>query len=195
MRVDGAQGRGVSVRRWAGRGIALTFLLLLAVGASGCKLRSAVVKPTALPGGVYSNGQFHFSVRYPTGWKPNVTASGSTVAPLQVIITRSSDLSGHGSVVSTFTISVFDAQNATIAQSIAGLPKQTGIRTMTLSGMRAYATAPATQQLPGSTLSVTHTEYYVVANDYEYQLSTDAVQGDMADAALTSMLQSFQITA
>lgn len=191
MRVGGGWSGVTGVRRWLVGGVALALVIL--VGLSGCRLRSSIVKPTPLPGGVYANAQYHFSVRYPSGWNPNVTTTGSTVAPVQVAITRSSDLSGHGSVVSTFTVALFDAKNATIAKTIAGLPKQTGLHTVTLAGAQAYATTPATQTAPGA-LSVTHTEYYLVAGGYEYQLSTDAVQGDGADDALNQMLQSFQIT-
>lgn len=192
MRAGGALGWAFGARRGLVGGLALTLVVL--VGLSGCRLRSTIAKPTALPGGVYTNAQYHFSVRYPSGWNPNVTSTGSTLAPMQVAITRSSDLSGHGSVVSTFTVALFDAKNATVAKSITALPKQTGIHTVTLAGVQAYATTPSTQAAPGS-VSVTHTEYYLVSSGYEYQISTDAVQGDGADDALNQMLQSFQITA
>lgn len=191
MRVGGAWGGVVGVRRGLVAGVALALIVL--VGFSGCRIRSTIAKPTPLPSGVYANAQYHFSVRYPSGWNPNVTSTGSTIAPIQVAITRSSDLSGHGSVVSTFTVALFDAKNATIAQTLAGLPKQAGLRTVTLAGMQAYATTPATQSAPGS-VNVTHTEYYLVAGGFEYQISTDAVQGDGADNALNQMLASFQIT-
>lgn len=191
MRAGGAVGRTFRAPRGLIGGLALALVVL--VGLSGCRLRTTITKPTPLPGGVYSNAQYHFSVRYPTGWNPNVTSTGSSVSPMQVAITRSSDLSGHGSVVSTFTIAIFDAKNATIAKSLAALPTQAGIRTVTIGGLQGYATPPATQSAPGS-LSVTHTEYYLVSGAYEYQISTDAVQGDGADDALNHMLQSFQIT-
>jgi hypothetical protein len=168
--------------------------LLLALAVSGCRLKTATVKPTALPSGVYTNVQYHFSVRYPTGWNPNVTATGSAVAPLQVTITRSSDLSGNGSVVSTLTIGVFNAADATIAKTITNLSKQAGVQKITLADKQAYKSPSATQQLPGSSVTVTHTEYDLITGGYEYQLSTDTVQGDGAEAALSGMLDSFQIT-
>ena len=191
MRVGGVGSGVAGPRRWVVGTLALGLIVL--VGLSGCRLRSAITKPTPLPGGVYTNAQFHFSVQYPSGWNPTVTKTESTVSMLGVSITRSSDLSGHGSVVSTFAIVVFDAGNATIAKSIKNLPQQAGIRSMTIAGKQAYATTPVTQAAPGS-VSVTHTEYYVVSGGYEYQLSTDAIQGDGADDALHQMLQSFQIT-
>ena len=194
MRVEGAQHGVAPLGRWTAKTVIFAFALILGLGLSGCRLRSAIVTPTPLPAGVYTNAQYHFSIHYPTGWQPTVTESGSTVAPLLVTITRSSDLAGHGSVVSTLTVAVFDAKNPTIAQSIAGLPTQAGLHTTTISGVVAYATAPNTQAAPGASIKVTHTEYYVVAGGYEYQLSTDAIQGDSADSALAQMLASFQIT-
>ena len=194
MRAEGVRVVRAVGRRGYGRWAVLTLALLLALAVSGCRLKTAAVKPTALPGGLYTNAQYHFAVRYPTGWNPNVAATGSAVAPLQVTITRSSDLSGNGSVVSTFTIDVFDATNATIPKTITNLPKQAGVQRITLAGVPAYQSPSASQQIPGSSVTVTHTEYDIITGGYEYQLSTDAVQGDGADAALSGMLSSFQIT-
>lgn len=194
MRAAGSGAVRAAGRRGAGGLAVLTLALLLALAVSGCRLKTATVKPTALPGGVYTNAQYHFSVRYPTGWNPNVVATGSAVAPLQVTITRSSDLSGNGSVVSTFTIAVFNATDTTIAKTITNLPKQAGVEKITLAGMPAYKNPSASQQIPGSSVTVTHTEYDLITGGYEYQLSTDAVQNDGADSALNGMLSGFQIT-
>jgi hypothetical protein len=68
--------------------------------------------------------------------------------------------------------------------------------------------APSPQPSPGTqctlghgtpctiiTVVVTHTDYYVVHGDFEYQLTTDAISGERTDSALQGMVASFRLTA
>ncbi len=175
---------------WSGTAGALA--LLLAMALAGCGSVSAVPKHD-LPGGVYTNSQYHFRITYPLGWQLNVAPQSSSVSPVTLLITRSGDLQATGSLVSTFTVAVFDASYAPIATAVAGYGSNTTLHSLTISGLPAYEASPVQQPMANSQVSDTHTDYFVVHGGYEYQLSTDAVKGDNAEPALNAMLQSFTI--
>ena len=63
----------------------------------------------------------------------------------------------------------------------------------TISGLPAYRATSVQQPIANTQYSDTHTDYYLIHGGYEYQLSTDAVQGDNAAAPLDAMLRSFTI--
>lgn len=170
----------------------LALVLALVIGLSAC--RASATAPRQLPGGTYTNMRFHFTVDYPAGWQVNVQPQSSAFAPLSLSITRSGELKSNGSLVSTFGVTIFNAADPTLAASIAKMKTDKTLHATTIAGLPGYQAAPVAQQLPGSHSTVTHTEYYVVHSTYEYQLSTDTVQGDNADDALASMLKSFAIT-
>ena len=163
--------------------------LLLALAA--CQPSPPSV-PTAA-GGTYTSTQYHFSVRYPTGWQAVESQQSSSIVPLTLIITRIHASTGEGGAVSTFTVTVFDAHDTNIAQSIKGLASDKTLTRITLAGLPAYQGAPIQQPALGTQLNDTHTDYYLPTSAYEYQLSTDALAGDGADAALQSMLSSFTL--
>jgi hypothetical protein len=200
MRWAGRAARGGSLNRarigrWAG--VWLCGALLCVLAACGTS-NPAPPKPA---GGVYNSADFHFTVTYPDGWQPNEIRGASLTAtiPLAVVITRTGS-DQTSSLLSTFTVTVLNAKDPTIAKTLQGLRAQaTGktptLRTITLAGQLAWAAQPITQQLPSSQLSATHTDYYLLRGNYEYQLSTDSVAGDDADAALQAMLASFVFTA
>jgi hypothetical protein len=167
-------------------------ILALVLGLSAC--RASATAPRKLPGGTYTNTRFHFTVDYPAGWQVNVQPQSSTFAPLSLSITRSGELKSNGSLVSTFGVTIFNAADPTLAAFIAKMKTDKTLHATTIAGLQGYQAAPVARQLPGSQSTVTHTEYYVVHDTYEYQLSTDAVQGDNADDALAGMLKSFSIT-
>jgi len=169
-------------------------VLLVACGTSTPAL------PT-VSGGTYTSARFHFTVTYPDGWQAHEIqgSSPSTAIPLTVIITRTGDTQDNGALVSTFTVALMNAHDPTIAQGIATLEAQaraegSPLLAIALAGKPALQAPSVKQQLPGSQLSATHTDYYLILTDYEYQLSTDAVDGDNAEPALQSMLQSFTLT-
>jgi hypothetical protein len=170
----------------------LGLMVLLVLSACGTL---ASTPKHDLPGGVYTNAHYHFRITYPQGWQVNVSPQSSDISPVNVSITRSADLQTNGSLVSTFTIIVLSTGAAPIATAVARLPKDTSLHALTLSGMPAYQADPVQQPIPNTTFSDTHTDYFLVHGGFEYQLSTDAVQGDNASAALASMLQSFTILA
>jgi hypothetical protein len=199
MRWAGRAGRGVSfsrarVAQWAG--VSLCGALVCVLAACGTS-NPAPPKPA---GGVYSNADFHFTVTYPDGWQPNEIRGAALTAtiPLTLVITRTGS-DQTSSLLSTFTVTVLYAKNPTIAQVIQGMRVQAArkpstLRTISLAGQPAWAALPIQQQLPDSQLSATHTDYYLLHGDYEFQLSTDSVAGDDADAALQAMLASFAFT-
>ncbi len=200
MRWAGRAARGGSlnrarIARWAG--VSLCDALLCVLAACGTS-NPAPPKPA---GGVYTSADFHFTVTYPDGWQPNAIRGAALTAtiPLTVMITRTGS-DQTSSLLSTFTVTVLYAKDPTIAKTLQGLRAQaTGktptLRTITLAGQPAWAAQPISQQLPSSQLSATHTDYYLLRGDYEYQLSTDSVAGDAADTALQAMLASFAFTA
>lgn len=177
-------------RTLAGRlGVLALLGLLLALAA--CQPSPPSV-PTAA-GGTYTSTQYHFSVRYPTGWQAVESQQSSSIVPLTLIITRVHAATGEGGAVSTFTVTVFDAHDNNIAQSIKGLASDKTLIRITLAGLPAYQGTPIQQPALGTQLNDTHTDYYLPTASYEYQLSTDALAGDGADAALHSMLTSFTL--
>lgn len=174
-------------------------LLMLAGALAACGTPRPSLS-AALPGGTYTSAQYHFSITYPTGWQANVAPAPSPVSgasptvPLTLIITRTSDTQGNVDLDSNLTIMVLDASDPIIAPSVAALAKDTNERHVTIGGLPAYADPPATQQVQGSSVTDTHTTYYVLANGYEYQITTDALSSDNAAPVIAQMLSSFKIT-
>lgn len=196
MERDGVRGAGVaqrSRRTWRSLWLAAALATALGLALAACGQTTAPV-PT-FTGGVYANTQYHFKITYPDGWKVNAQPSASTVLPLTVTITRSSAVNTPGDPISTLTIAVFNAHNTNIAKSIKALPADKTLQKTTLAGLSAYASAPVQQQVPSSTITDTHTDYYLVTADWEYQLSTDAISGEDTISALQSMLASFTLAA
>jgi hypothetical protein len=203
--VQGSRGGAILLswrRAFAPAGLLLA-LLLAACGASTPALPSS-------PGGTYTNAQFQFSVTYPSGWLPNelstplgspqATPTASLAIPLTVVITQTSTDQIESALLSSFTITVLDADNPAIASSIAKQKAQASganptLKTITLTSQTAWQAQPVTKQLPNSDKSATHTDYYLLHGTYEFQLSTDSIAGGGSDAALAAMLKSFAFTA
>jgi hypothetical protein len=191
MGEEGAAVRGRGAMRQWPTWTAAVLVALLGMILAACGQTAA--PPPTFAGGVYTNAPYHFSVTYPNGWKVNAQSSTSTVVPLTVYITRSDAVSTPGAPISTLTIAVFNVHDSNIAKSIKSLPTDKALQKTTLAGLPAYASAPAPQQVPGSTITDTHTDYYLVMADWEYQISTDAVSGENSDAALQDMVKSFAL--
>lgn len=171
-------------------GLALLAFLGLTLAACG----QTAAPPPTFTGGIYANAQYHFKITYPDGWKVNAQPSPSAVLPLTITITRSGAVNTQGDPISTLSVAVFNAHDANIAKSIKDLATDKTLQKTTLAGFPAYASAPVQQQVPSSTITDTHTDYYLVTADWEYQLSTDAVSGEDATSALQGMVSSFTLT-
>jgi hypothetical protein len=171
-------------------------VLLLAVAACAA---AAPAAPKAR-GGTYTSADFHFSITYPDGWQAQQVNGDqpSTIIPLTVVITRIGAVQTQGPRVSTLTITVFNARDPNVQRGIAALQARARatpptLKALTLAGKPAFQTSPDTRQQPGLG-GVTHTDYFLIAGDYEYQLATDDVAGDNADGQLQAMLQSFALS-
>lgn len=193
-------------------------LFLLLVGA----LMAACGGPSAPnpPASTCVSSQYHFQLNYPQGWQAQVvvvkanqsaspltcvkagsadiTPGGSAAIPLTVILTHTNgkQIASH---VSTFTIEVIDLTalqqiDANSAKAARQLNKDKSLHTLQLAGITAYKDDPVDQPVTGADVSITHTDYYLVRDSFEYQLSTDAVSDDGAQDALQTMLQSFAFT-
>ena len=171
----------------------LTPMLVLALLSAVVALTSCNPAPPTFHAGTYTSSIYHFSVQYPRGWHVNVSPESSKTIPLAIIITQSGGTPA-GNSVSTFSVTVFNANADYIAASIAKLPKDPTLHSTIIGGHNAYASQPQAQQVPGGTETDTHTDYYVVVGSWEYQLSTDAISGAKAENALQQMLASFTIT-
>lgn len=172
------------------------FLIAITVAACG----STPPAPPKAHGGTYTSTDFHFSIAYPDGWQaqPITGDQSSTIIPLTVDITRTGAVQTQGPRVSNLTITVFNARDPNVQRAIASLQARSQavpptVKTLTLAGKPAFQTNPNTQQAPG-VVGITHTDYFLIAGGYEYQLATDAVSGDNADSQLQAMLQSFTLT-
>ncbi len=172
------------------------------------------------PASTCVSSQYHFQVNYPQGWQAqvlvikkdattspltclqadssNIHDGGSAAIPLTVVLTHTNgkQVASH---VSTFTIEVIDltalqqidAKSATAARQLS---KDKTLHALQLAGITAYKDDPVDQTVAGADIKITHTDYYLVRDSLEYQLSTDAVSDDGAQDALQSMLQSFAFT-
>lgn len=185
-----------TARRWPGLrslAVALATLVCLALAACG----SASAPQLNLPGGTYSNTTFDFHITYPRNWLANPseatpTGDGAVLPiPFTLVITRTGDAHSAASLISTCTVTVMNLKNGDIARSANGLASNTQLKVATVGGIAGYVSAPLAQDIPNSQISVTHTDYFVVHSGYEYQISTDSVQGDNADGDLRSIVESF----
>lgn len=171
---------------WLIRACGVGLLTIVAVLTAACG-------GSSLPGGDYTNQQYHFKISYPAGWQVNVSQQPDASAPLIVIITRSGAHSTAGSIISSLTIDVLALSGAGGSQISAQLAKDKTLTPVKLSGLTAYRDQPSRQQGAGneSAFTVTHTDYFIVQGAYEYQMSIDALAGD--EAAVNAMAQSFSI--
>ena len=151
-----------------------------------------------LPGGSYNNETYGFHITYPRNWQANpydATAtpgdSAASAIPFTLVITRTGDSRASASLISTCTVTVMSLKNSDIAKGAADLASNKLLEKVTIGGVQGYKSKPITQEVPNSQISVTHTDFYVVHGDYEYQLSTDSVKGDNADSDLDSIIASF----
>lgn len=187
--------RAQTLRQWLPRA------LIIALAGITCLLVAACGSPTApqlnLPGGTYTSTAYNFHVTYPRNWKANpftsTPAASDAIVPIpfSLVITRTGGARTSASLVSTFSVTVMNLKNTNIAKSAAGLAKNNALQATTVGGKPGYMSQPLVQEVPNSQISVTHIDYFVILNGYEYQISTDAVKGDNADADIESMLSSF----
>ncbi len=174
----------------------LLCLAMLAVAACGT---SAPPVPVAA-GGVYSSDAYHFKLTYPSGWQvstPSGTAASAAI-PLEIVVTRINAQASGGGQVSTLTVVVFNAHDATVAAQIKSLLQQvrtpaSGFVPVSISGVKGYRHAQSPTIIYGSQITDTHTDYYLITPKYEYQISTDAVSSDNDQSALAKMVQSFTL--
>lgn len=186
-------------QRWR-RPLLASAALIPLLGLVSCGAQASLSLPAA-PGGTYTSTQYHFSITYPAGWlatvppEPSPMPGSSATIPLTLVITRSSGTQSAADLLSNVTLAVVDASNPGIAASIATLEKDPKEQHITLAGLPAYADAASTQPVLNSNVSDTHAAYYVVANGFEYEITTDALSSDgNAASAIAQMLHSFTVT-
>lgn len=177
-----------SLVQWMSRR-AIGVVALAAMAALTLTLSACGNTAPKLPGGVYTNQQYHFRVTYPSGWQVNTSAQPGATAPLIVIITRSGTHQPPGSEISTLTIDVLDMSSAGVKQTAAALSKNTALSKITFGGQPAFSDSPTLEK--GANVTLTHQDYYVVDGAYMYEISTDALAGDAS--ALDTMAQSFTL--
>lgn len=181
--------------------LALTLLL--------CVTAACASASSSLPGGTYSSAAYHFKITYPSGWQANATAQAGAPAPLILIITRTG-ARNEGKLISSLTVNVISLQSlGGASQAATQLAHAKGLIPATISGIAGYQDQPTTQwtisptsqptttptpqptPYQGEANTTTHTDYYLIHGDYEYQMSTDALAGD--ENTLRTMAQSFTI--
>lgn len=187
----GAQARATRAR------VAVALCVFVGMALVGCR---STTSQQALPGGMYRSDAFHFTVTYPEGWQVNVApaATASQGIPLHVIITRTASVQANSSLVSNCSITILNTRDPNIARAIEPLKiriqkKDVHLHTVSLGDKPGYQEDAVQQEIPGTQMSDTHTNYYLLLNDYVYEISTEAISSDNADAALRAMIASFTI--
>jgi hypothetical protein len=157
-----------------------------------CLASMAACGGSTLPAGTYSSAPYHFKVSYPAGWQANISQQSGAAAPLILIITRSGSPTS-GALTSSLTIDVLVLSDVGGPNVAVNLAKDKTLSPATISGFPGYQDQPAQQQGAGNMSAeiVTHTDYYLVHGDYEYQISLDALPGDQK--TLNTMARSFTI--
>lgn len=182
-------------RQWFPRALVVVLAGIVCLAIAGCGAPTA--PQLKLPGGTFTSTEYGFHFTYPPKWQ--VSSSGTTPSadgtpmpiPFSVIITHLSDSNSAVALVSTCAITVMNMKSSAIATPAAQLATNKTLKAMTIGGAPGYVGPPQVQDIPNSSVSVTHTDYYVVHGGYEYQISTDSVKGDNADADLQSIVTSF----
>jgi hypothetical protein len=169
---------------------------MLALAACG----RSMPPPPVPAGGVYTSTAYHFHFSYSTGWQVSTPAgtTPSTAIPLEIVVTRVNAQPQGGAQVSSFTVVVFNAQDPSVVSQIRGLEKQFHAKgskylPITISGVRGYQLNESPTTIPGSQVTDTHTTYYLITPDFEYQISMDALSDDNAAGTLQAMLNSFTL--
>jgi len=175
--------------------ISLAVVALAACGRSAPPLQAPI-------GGVYTSKEYHFSVTYPSGWQVNNSSGtvASSTIPLEIVITRVNAQASGGAQVSSFTVAVFNAHNKDVAAEINNLLLQahaakSTLKPITIGGINGYQDKSVQTTIPGSQITDTHTDYYLLTSNYEYQISIDALSSDNVTGVLQAMLQSFTLLA
>ena len=200
--VLGCKGKSVNRSvRWAGCALIVMWTLFV---LTSCGVSSAA--SPQFSGGTYeSPPQYHFKLSYPNGWKANLIADSTAtpianpVFPLTVEITRSSTSQAISSIVSNLTVAVLDLRDPQLVdkdllKAVTTRSANPAYHAVKLAGLTAYATTPLQQTFPNGGQTITHVDYYLLVNNIEYHISTDAVSGDKADDDLASILASFTLT-
>jgi hypothetical protein len=173
-------------------------LVLLAVAAlSACR---SAPPPPSTAGGTYTSARYHFSVTYPSGWQVN-TPHGSTLSttvPLEIVITRIDAQAAGGAQVSAFTLAVYNAKDQVAATQINQLltkahQADSPLKPITISGKSGYQDKPVEGTVPGTQVTDTHIDYFLITTNYEYQISIDALSSDNSMSELQGMLKSFTL--
>ncbi len=199
------QAGGMCVQRRTRRGrtqagIILALCVLVSLALVGCRSSRSTASQPVLPGGIYRSDAFHFTVTYPAGWQANITpaAQASQGIPLHVIITRTDSVQTNSSLVSNCSITILNTRDRNIAQAVEPLKtriqkKDEHLHSVTIGGMAGYQEDLVRQEIPDTQLTDTHTTYYLFLDQYVYEISTEAISSDNADAALQSIVASFTI--
>jgi len=188
--------RDWSVRR--STGALVCALIVLAVAAlSACR---SAPPPPAVAGGTYTSTTYHFSVAYPSGWQVNTPAGtvSSTTVPLEIVITRIDAQAAGGAQVSSFTVAIYNANDKVAAAEINQLLNEahqanSPLQPITIAGKSGYQSKPVAGTVPGTEVTDTHVDYYLITTNYEYQISIDALSSDNSMPALQGMLKSFTL--
>ena len=193
-------------RMRASLGAAIGITLALGLALAGCADSQSTTsdRPQSLV-----RAQYHFSLTIAAGWLSQQENEDPTAnTPYSVTIGFKHPPAGASP--SLFNLQVTKTTTPGIAQNIAALSTNPAYRSITISGMRAYVQTtiaydlpptlapgqtdlPAATPAPGTTGTVTHSDYEVPTSAYLFTIDTDAIAGQNADAALNSMLQSLSI--
>ena len=183
----------------------LTLALCLAIG--GCASSQATTPDTAR---TLARPQFGFSLTIPAGWAIQQEQEDPT-ANTPYTLTIGQRHPAVGASPSQFTLTVIKTTTPDITQLIASYASDPTYQATTIGGQHAYVQTPkiaydvpptlvpgqtelpAATPLPDTPGTVSHDDYEIPTSTYLYTIDTDAVAGQDAAAALTSIIQSMSI--
>ncbi len=159
-------------------------------------------QPLALP-------QYHISLTIAAGWgiqqqenDPNANTPYTVLIGLKHVATDTSP--------STFNLTITKVSTQGIDQYVTMIENDPSYQTMTIGGQKAYyktnvyylsaptlapdqTAIPTPPRTPGTAGTYAHTDYEIPTSLYLYDIATQSVAGQNADAGLNSMLQSVSI--
>jgi hypothetical protein len=193
-------------RTHAALGVIVSSALALCFVLGGCANGQTTTtdRPQSL-----ARAQYHFSMTIAAGWAIQQEQEDPNAnSPYSVIIGPKHPATS--AAPSQFSLTVIKISTPGIVPNIDAIKSDPTYHVTTIGGQSAYVkvqviplpgsppptdqtVTPAATPASGAPGTVTHSDYEVPTGDYLFTIDTDAIAGQNADGALSSMIQSLSI--